>query len=499
MRTLLLGVLLFTTASAQEAPQAEPKERAKLARKQPRSDEMDTLGRMLDKEKAKLKGNPPPEAAAAAQQRMGVLDEQVKRLLAQKPDDLSVQAGGADYWLQRGNFTAAADQADKALSLGNPDGDPALTSDLLNTKAISMYERGDVPGAWQTALQALEYNPYNTKAIETVKYTEGRGPRTQPGLDGTADGGNIERLVAASNPVQPHTTNDYINRHQEHPTAASDAAIKALKQRTMGNLAAARMMADRALEEDHGDPMAHAVKGFVLNDMKDYNGAIIETSQAMAKGWSDPVLFSVRAQALEQVGQLKAALHDADLAARLAPETASNFYLRASIQRKLDVQEGRVDGRFLADLKRAAELDPAKFGAFYEKNLREFEERKANGEERKAGHDQQPQVTGRKNAGQAAASADWRRNERTVGGKVRNRVNLAAQTVKSHPQGALFVAGGVGIFLAGGVAFALSGSSKPTAAPPKGQIEVLYESPDYKAAQEVYRVERMRRNNETAT
>lgn len=381
MRALLLVALIAGATPAPEAQEAEKKPRPRLTIKLPSHQEVDQLTNMANNVAEEAKKNASPQAEALAQQKLAVLDEQMKQVLARNAENRSAQVGGADYWLMRKNFGAAEEQAEKALSMGSPDGDPVLTSKLLTTKAIAMYQRGDVPGAWATSLQALEYDPYNTAAIETVKYTEGRGPRSQVGLDGTADADkdNVQRLVAVTNPTQPHTDKEWADKKAGSPVF--DAVVKASKARRMGDLRGALRHADEAIEADPDDPMARFYKGKTLMDSGDPDGAVLEISKAMKQGWNEETMWTVRAQALLQAGKdvtrAQAAVKDLDIALAINPDNADALAARSAAKLRL----GDVAG-MLADAQKAASLNPARFTQFFDNaKLRAEEAQARNGQQ----------------------------------------------------------------------------------------------------------------------
>lgn len=417
----------------------------------------------------------PPQQRKAAAVELENTRKEAEHLVQKNPNSWIDQTAGSDFFLQDGNYDKAAECASRAVEMGSPDGDPRLTARALVVRGTANFQKGNIQSAYRDALGAVEMDPQFMPGIELLKYTEGRADRKESGIEATA-GGQGSRLVATLSPTVPHTVSEYVDRHIEVPTIASEAAIKALKERTAGNWAAAKGLADQALANDPGDPMAHAVKGFALNDAKDYNGAIIETSQAIAKGWQDPTLFSVRAQALEKAGQLKAALEDADLAARLEPNKANHLYTRGVIQMQLDLKEGRMDGRFLADLKRAATLDPGKFGEFYENNLRKFEDYKAKAEARNgsAGQMTAGQKPDQLQGWNAAELAEWSKNDKTTTGKVKNGIKAVKKKAATNPELVAF-AGGLSVLVVGATAFLMNRSSEP---PPqaRGEIEMIFES-----------------------
>ena len=488
MRTLLvLAGFLFAAGSPGADFMAEEAAAANEAKSKPgavspdQQESMEAWGPQIQKfkeldETVKNKALPAKQRIDAAAE-IGNLTKWAEQRVEKRPDSWIDQMAGSDFFLQAGNYEKAAACADRAVEMGSPEGDPRLTARVLVVRGTANFQKGNIQAAYQDALAAVEMDPTFTPGIELLKYTEGRGDRRPGGVEASSAGDPGARLVAALSPTVPHSVNEYIDRHNEVPTLASEAAIKALKQRSMGNFAAARTLADQALASDPGDPMAHAVKGFALNDAGDHNGAIIETTQAMAKGWHDPTLFAVRAQALEKAGQLKAALEDADMAARLEPNNANHYITRGMIQMKLDIAEGRVDGRFLADLEKAAKLDPAKWGQVFENNKRQFQDYQAKTQARSGGAaGQQPSEN------QAAPSkswtptelAEWNENQKTATGKVKNGIKVVKKTAATSPE-LVALGGGVSILIVGATVFFLNRSNDSP--PPKhNEVEMIFES-----------------------
>jgi tetratricopeptide (TPR) repeat protein len=144
--------------------------------------------------------------------------------------------------------------------------------------------------------------------------------------------------------------------------------MKTIRAHREGNRGQALSFADAAVKADPGDPMAQFQRGYLRGEMNDHNGAIIDLTKAIALGWKDKVLFKLRGNSLLFAGRYAAALEDAEMAVALSPDYAAAYYLRATVKLQLK----RPIAEVLADLKIAAELDPAKYGAFYRKMKKDF-------------------------------------------------------------------------------------------------------------------------------
>lgn len=330
----------------------------------------------------------PKERIDAARQ-LSNLQAQAVQLVKNNPNSWDDQAGGAGFFLQGGNYSMALESADRALELGSPDGDPGLTAKVLCKRGAAKWYSGDVRGALQDGLTALQLDSESREAVELVQYTKGRANRTEEGVASSDQGeaADKERLKNRLDASVPHSKEEWLARIDERQGPLLALLGKASEQRKMRNFAAAARYDQAALDYDPSDPMARAMLGLDQNLAGRHNDAVLNLTLAIQAGWDDAGLFGHRAKALVNQGgpeRARAALKDAELAIRLDPDHAVGWSAHGMAQ--LELAQGLTDesrkteaiGKALQSLKRAAELDPAQFGAFYDQMRQTYDKRLGN-------------------------------------------------------------------------------------------------------------------------
>ncbi|MFA6316303.1 MAG: tetratricopeptide repeat protein, partial [Elusimicrobiota bacterium] len=161
---------------------------------------------------------------------------------------------------------------------------------------------------------------------------------------------------------------------------------EAIASRDRGDAEASLRHAEAAVRADPADPMGYFQRGRSRAELKDHNGAIADFSQAMAKGWTDALLFKLRAEALFQTGRHREAVADADLAVAYDPKLAGAYLVRGLA--KLGLLAKRRDLVFLnadieKDLRTAVSIDPSLKGVL----ARVWAASKASGNAGKLGPD----------------------------------------------------------------------------------------------------------------
>ncbi len=325
-----------------------------------------------------------PKALEDKQKKLTQLDSFVQDRAEKHPESLAVQRTASHYSLQRGDFKTAGTRADQALALATPEGDPKLTAEMLVVRGTAKYQQGDIPGAAADGRAAVEFDPKNRAAVELTKYTEGRGPRVEEGVEAAKDSENVSRMVARQAPISPHTPQEWANDPEKVGSPCGQATLAAIESRKNGDNAQALQHSESAVRADPQDPMAYFQRGRSRKDLGDNNGAVLDLTQSIKLGWDDPVLFTARADALMKAGgreRAQAAFHDADMAVRLDPKQAGAYMVRSAA----GLSVGRPVDAILADLKMAAELDAPRYGAFYDQQRPILEKLIADGHNRKAG------------------------------------------------------------------------------------------------------------------
>lgn len=126
-----------------------------------------------------------------------------------------------------------------------------------------------------------------------------------------------------------------------------------LRQGDLGN---ALKDADEATSLDVNSPLGHLLRSQILNRMGRFEKAELAARQSIEKGGGYEA-YEALAWALLHQGRYDEAVEAASMAVMLNPNSATAFAIRAfAYERKGD------RARMLADLERAAQLDPARFG-----------------------------------------------------------------------------------------------------------------------------------------
>ncbi|MBI5882336.1 MAG: protein kinase [Elusimicrobia bacterium] len=299
-----------------------------------------------------------PERRQALESSNKKLDSRVETLAAKFPESPKVQAAGGEYWLSRQNLDKAVTSADRALELARPDGDPKLTSKALTIKGLAIFQKRDFEAAYKAGKTAHELDPSNRAAFELMMYSE-----SALHLRGAAElvVERTKRALAMTDPEVAHTPQEWANQYEKRPTEAGGLVMKTIKSRSEGDAVSMLRYADAAVKAAPGDPMAYFQRGRAHSETKDYAGAILDLSQAMVMGWTEPYMFKLRAEALLQAGRATAAYHDAHMAIAYDPKFAAAYVLRGMAL--LSAQQSpaevvRAKAAIMADLEKGIQFDP---------------------------------------------------------------------------------------------------------------------------------------------
>jgi tetratricopeptide (TPR) repeat protein/tRNA A-37 threonylcarbamoyl transferase component Bud32 len=250
----------------------------------------------------------------------------------------------------KGNPAGALAEANRAVDLGG--GAPAYSLRGGLELDQHQYEK-----AYQDAQSALKIDPANQNAIAIAHFSagmtsggggSGTGERGFAGggerAGGNATFGTAARLAAAT----PGVAASRLSAEQ-----AMKSANNAMSLRDSGGALA---YLNRGLEQYPNDPALLAMKAKVYNQIKDYKRA----SEAAALGLlSDPQNKSLlRAKAFADLrgggkAGYEAALAGANLLIEMDPNDANAYALRAHAYGDMGDRDA-----MMADLKRAAEIDP---------------------------------------------------------------------------------------------------------------------------------------------
>lgn len=310
---------------------------------------------------------PEPERAKLLEKR-AALKSTVDQAQAAHPESPLVNNSASNFYQDRGDLKRSGELADQGLAHASPDGDPKLTANLLSNRGTSRYAEGRFEESRDDAKQAYEIDPTNKRAFELYQFSES-ALRAQAQPEEVKE--KVSRLLALIDQNISHNPKEWVDQQTKKPTKAGWLVAQVIEARKAGDLKKALEHAEEAVQADPGDPMTYFQRGRLQMDAKNYNAAVLDLSRAMAKGWDEKLLFTLRADALlnaaktgpapDQVKRFKAALADAHMAAAKDPKDAKAYLLRGMAKDMLKFPAADI----LADLKHAADLKP-EYASFYQ-------------------------------------------------------------------------------------------------------------------------------------
>ncbi|MFA6315919.1 MAG: hypothetical protein WC943_00740 [Elusimicrobiota bacterium] len=298
----------------------------------------------------------PAKKAIAAEN--ASLDTTVDERMGRLAKSQGMQAAGAEYHLSRGSLDKAGSAAERAIGLAKPGGDRALAVKAWTIKGLVEFQKHDYVAAHTSARTALKGDPDFRPAFELMMYAE--SALHLRGMDALI-AERTKRVMALTDRTVTHTPREWGAAQAQRPTEAGRLVRKVMEARRNGDAAAQAAFAEAAVKADPSDPMVYFQRGRVRTEQGDYNGAITDLTQAMVQGWTEPLLFKLRAEALLLAGRHLAAHQDALMAIAYDPKGATAYVLRAQsalllhLERK-DLAEHKT--AIMADLKTALELEP---------------------------------------------------------------------------------------------------------------------------------------------
>ena len=170
---------------------------------------------------------------------------------------------------------------------------------------------------------------------------------------------NVEQqeaqLTARADANRPHSIEEWVAREREHPTPEKQFLDQSLASRKNGDLASSLKFADMAVNAAPNSGMPLVERAIAYNALHQYNEAVIDLEKAIkVMGWNEASMYLLLAKALNENHLSRNALYDAEAAVNLDPKNAGAYNTRG--QTKVALGDD-IDGA-MADLKKAAELDP---------------------------------------------------------------------------------------------------------------------------------------------
>lgn len=305
-----------------------------------------------------------PPQKAKIEKELKQIDQKVEQKVRSHPNSIPIQNSGARQALQTGDFAKALERSEKAVALAEASGEPKALVPSVITRSMARYKNKDFVGACADAERALAQDPQNVTAFEMKRFSCGRESGS---IVGNA-GDKIKQFMAQQSPTTPHTPDEWAARQRQKPTASFQSVAASMRARRSGDLTGALQHANAAVGAEPGDPMAWAQRGLIKADLKDIDGAVLDLSNAIAKGMVWKMLYQVRAKALLDGKKFKAAAEDATIAIHMDPRDASSYETRGFAR----MGDGAPVDEVLADFEMAAQLDPASYAANLEKAKAQF-------------------------------------------------------------------------------------------------------------------------------
>ena len=285
---------------------------------------------------------PPPEPGAPA------------------PGSASESAGAH---LALGDLTGAKQDLDHAAKDGSADANAyALRGQLA-------LDDGRYSAAYNDAKQALSMDAKNQAALALLHFSQGRSDGAPPDQSGAAAGpapgaagaaadggsssggsssagiGGVSGSIAAANAVPSSSALSRLSGDQAR-TAAQGAL-------GMNDLAGARAYVDRALAQDPGNPALLNLRAMISARGRDFSRAEADAKAGLAIAPKDPALLRTLGYAQVRNKDYRDAVASANSMMERDPNDAYAYALRAHAYGSMGDRDA-----MMADLKRAAELDP---------------------------------------------------------------------------------------------------------------------------------------------
>lgn len=273
-----------------------------------------------------------PEKRAEQEQVKAGAVRRIEEVAKSDPGDAETQIDVSRSLASVSEAPRAIPYAERGLSLAEKSGDPAMLRAALLAGADAYYRAGRYDESRARAERLLKADPKDKDAMMLFMQVKNRGSaatRAGPGSSTTT-----QTPAPASAPTGGAAATP----------AAAAAAAPAVPMTNAGGLEARR----------------HLELGRSVMRL-DPKAALGHFDAALAAAPEDVDALAARARARLETGDAGGARADAEAAARLAPGRADVWGLRAAAGKEL----GRPEAELLADLEKAASLDPLEFRDAY--------------------------------------------------------------------------------------------------------------------------------------
>lgn len=293
--------------------------------------------------------------------------EEARRFYAQTAAETrspAAQAGLGQVLLEQGLPDRAKAVFDQAL-----EEDPRQV-DALVGRAQTLYALRDYPGAARDAAQALRLDPRNEEARAALGLTEGRvsggtfetltaGVPKAPAFSGLPDLPAEDAAAPAA--ITPERAAAVGAADVEKARQAAAYVSDARRALSLQDVARASSLLEKALQLAPKSVAALALQATAYARLKQYPQALAAAAAGLALSPDNRLLLSAQALALTKTGDARAALAVTEKLITSDPRDAGARYLRSMALASLGERQ-----ESLAEMARAAELEPQRFKPLYE-------------------------------------------------------------------------------------------------------------------------------------
>ncbi|HAH05749.1 MAG TPA: hypothetical protein DCM05_04355 [Elusimicrobia bacterium] len=249
---------------------------------------------------------------------------------------------------QKGRNDVKIPVVGKGRQVDNIEIDP-MKMNLRPTESPAMLAQAPNTGLKGTTPKAL---PHDLKPVGD----QGTVARIEAPLGARRGGPLVDPAGAAGAPMQEDAG------QSADPARAAQTVDAAKDSLVSGDFKKAVQLADEALRQEPRNSEAQVLKSKALARLRDFYGAEDAARKALELAPDSPEALRALAWALLHSGKYREASEAASRAIALDPKDAEAYALRAFAFEKLGDK-----GRMLDDLRRASELDEARFGKLVKK------------------------------------------------------------------------------------------------------------------------------------
>ncbi|MBI5209422.1 MAG: protein kinase [Elusimicrobia bacterium] len=273
-------------------------------------------------------------------------DKKLSDAVEQDPGDSDGMNLSAQTKMGKGDFGGAASDASRAIAMGGG-------ADAFATRAAANAGLKDYKAAESDAQQALNMDPNNQFAFQTLQLSKGRSGGSEAGGEtgtsqaGGGAGGGFARSMSMSR------TAPFVKPQPTNVTMSAEWARKAQQALTLKDYKAAIAYASNAISLNPQNAQAFNFRAMAHNQMKNYRDAARDADEGLKLAPGNVPLLNTKAFALNRLKDYRGAFEAAQQAVSINPGSADAYANLAHSLGGMGDRQGMID-----NLKRAAALDP---------------------------------------------------------------------------------------------------------------------------------------------